>query len=99
MFGIYNTCQARAALCTYIYFSTEYQLIKADIALSRALYTGIHHRNFFCRLGILNRKYLESSSEFKFLTEWQKLGAASDVATTSVQAAMLEPVWNEDIKL
>ena len=62
-------------------------------------HVGTHSRSPYCRLGIVNQKHIESSSEFKFLSEWQKAGAVAEVASTSTKPATVEPVWNEDIKL
>lgn len=64
------------------------------------VHTETHSRSPYCRLGIVNQKHIESSSEFKFLSEWQKAGAVyGEVASTSTKPATLEPVWNEDVKL
>ena len=60
---------------------------------------GTHNRSPYCRLGIVNQKHIESSSEFKFLSEWQKAGAVAEVASTTTKPATVEPVWNEDVKL
>ena len=64
------------------------------------LSAAAHYRSPYCRLGILNMNHLESTgSEFKFLSEWQKTGAVSEVVTTSSNPTTMEPVWNEDVKL
>lgn len=60
---------------------------------------GTHHRSPYCRVGILNQKHYRPSSDFKFLSEWQKVGEVDDVKDTSVRRATVEPVWNEDLLL
>lgn len=60
---------------------------------------GTHRRNPYCRVGIVNQKHYRPGSDFKFMTEWQKHGDVSEVATTAFQTATLEPTWNEDVEL
>ena len=62
---------------------------------------GSHRRSPYCRVGILNQKHYQPSSDFKFLSEWQKVGEIKpdDVRTTSYRTATLEPIWNEDLLL
>ena len=63
------------------------------------LITGSGERNPYCRVGIMNQKHYHPGAEFKYMSEWQRSGDVTEVATTDCRMATLEPMWNEDVEL
>ena len=54
----------------------------------------------YCRLGIINQEHLDASIvKNKDLVHWKKEGLVSEVATTSIKLATLDPDWNEELEL
>ncbi len=54
----------------------------------------------YCRLGILNQAHLETSLvKHKDLVDWKKEGWVSDIVSTSIKLATLDPDWDEALEL
>ena len=54
----------------------------------------------YCRLGILNQAHLETNLvKHKDLVDWKKEGWVSDIASTSIKLATLDPDWDEELEL